>query len=800
MSKIVLRDGLRTFIRQRLYSSINITGLTIGLLSFMLITLYVRDERSFDRFHNQSKRIYRLYDDIDGRAGAIVPYVWGESLKNEIPEIENYTTFQNITIGLTVKKDDKVYAQYNMLAADSAFFEIFDFPVARGDKTEFLKDPRKIILTPQAARKYFGKEDPMGQSLEVNLWGNFVTYQVGGLVACPSNSHIQFEFILPNHLVKRHFFDPSAYESWTTHFAYTYLLMPPDFDRNKLRNDLKEFLFRHGGEDLRDKFIPDVEPLESIYLKSDLAFDFPPRGNIAHTYILELVALGVLLMAIINFVNITTAQSLRRGKEVGIKKILGSRKGLLIAQFIIESTLVSLISAALCLILLSIILPYYNDYTGKTFVLNDLMSLSNLLMLLGLTVIVGVGSGLYPALLLSSFPPASILNHRPSGGSQGVLARKILVVIQFSLAAILIIATGIIYEQVNYMQQKDLGFNKDRVIIMKNSRTVASDIKKTRLLKEELTKYDQIQMVSASSTSPGQQSWTERYFAQGFEAEEGHSLPTIYVDHDFVETFDIRIIEGRDFDQKISTDTTALLISEATARLFSNEDPSWKSQPLNKKLKWSHQTKSGKVIGIFNDFHIRSLRYEIEPLVLQINPKNFFAIQVQINTEEVAGTLGLIKETWQRLFPEVPFNYRFVDEEFALHFQTDQKLVKLLTLFSLLSISVAILGIFGLASFLVFEKVREISIRKVVGATESQIVLLLSWTFLKLVLIANLIALPLSYSIMDSWLEEFAYRTAMPVYIFGLAATATLVVTLLTVLYHVIKTAGTNPTVVLNQQ
>jgi len=353
MLRLVLRDGLRTLFRQRLYSSINIAGLTIGLLSFILITLYVGEERSFDRFNVQSQRIYRLYDDIDGRAGAIVPYVWGESLKNEFSEIVNYTTFQNITIGLTVKRDDKVYAQYDMLAADSTFFQIFDFPVVRGNKAEFLKDPRKIILTPQAASKYFGEEDPIGRSLEVNLWGNFVTYQVDGLVTCPSNSHIQFEFILPNQLVKRHFFDPLAYDSWTTHFAYTYLLMTESFDRDKFRNDLKEFLFRHGGEDLREKFTPDVEPLEDIYLKSDLAFDFLPRGNIAHTYILGLVALGILLMAIINFINITIAQSLRRAKEVGIKKILGSKKGMLMAQFITESTLCSLIAVALSLILLT---------------------------------------------------------------------------------------------------------------------------------------------------------------------------------------------------------------------------------------------------------------------------------------------------------------------------------------------------------------------------------------------------------------------------------------------------------------
>ncbi|MDN5202438.1 ABC transporter permease [Fulvivirgaceae bacterium BMA10] len=803
MIKLVFRLALRNLRKQRLYTMINIIGLTIGLLSFVLIMLYVNHEKSFDRFHEKSERIYRLTSATAQRKGAIVPYIWGQVLKDELPQVQNLASIQNITIALTIEKDNEVYAQHGIVGADSTFFNIFDFPVIKGNRHEFLQTPNKMVITPEIAVKYFPGEDPIGQTLKISLWGTYVNFEVEGIVESPENSHLPFKLIIPIHFVKKYFFDPSSFLSWRTHFAYTYLLMSDNhIDQNEhdqIKSDLKDFLERHGGKELRDKYTPDIEPLKDIYLKSNLQFDFPPRGNIDHMYILTVVAFGILLMAMINFINITSAQSLTRIKEFGLKKILGSHRGSLFIQFVLESLLLSILSLILACILISLMLPYFNEFTGKAFTLTSVFSIHNILFMLVVAVIVGITSGIYPALMLSSFKPASILSSRTAGRSAGRKGQKMLVIAQFTLTTLLLVATGIVYKQVTYMLEKDLGFNKDQVIIMDDARLIASNPIKTDLFREELTKYEQIHAVSASSSYPGQQSWAARYVPEGFEKEESVSIFTIYADHDFLKTYDLEVVQGRDFDREIYSDSSAFLINEAAVKLFSNTDASWLQQPIGKKINYTRQT-GGEVIGVIKDFHLESMKNEIAPLAIEITPENFFALQIKLNTQDIAETLVFIESTWKRLFPDLPFTYSFVDQEFAVHFASDQQLGQILRLFAIVSIVVAMLGLFGLASFLAFEKAKEMSIRKVIGATEKQLVILLSWLFLKLVLLANLIALPLSFYLMDQWLEEFAYRINIPLYLFVVVIGITFVTTILTIGYHALKTARTNPVDILAQE
>lgn len=801
MFKILFRLGIRNFIRQKLYTSINIIGLAIGLLSFTLIMLYVRQEQSFDDFNTKRDRVYRLYNVKKSGRLAITPYLWGHTFKETMPEVEDAVAIQLIT-SLTIKLEGNVYAEEGIVVSDSTFFNLFDYPVIQGDRAQFLKHPNQIIITQEAAVKYFNGKDPMGKTLEISLWGTFVKYEIAGVVECPANSHIPFNFLLPNHLVKRYFFEPPAYEDWRLSFVYTYVLMNGSFDQDDVQQKFANIVDQHVDEDVRGKFFPKIEPLQDIYLKSNLKYDFQPRGNARNNRILTIVALGILIMAIINFINITTAQSLTRLKEVGLRKVFGSRRGTLLVQFICESTFTALISMVFSLYLLSVILPSFNTFTGKEFLLSDIFNWKNCLYFLSLVIGVGFVSGIYPAILLSSYKPINILRARLTTKSSGNLPRKVLVILQFSLAVILLVCTGVIYQQVNYMQQKDLGFNKEQTISIFDAGQISKDGDKMALLKSELLRSESVNAVAASSTNPGQPSFAMKYLPEGFEGEDAVSLSTIYADHDFLKTYDVEIIEGRDFDRAFSTDSNAVLINQAAVRFFSSRDSSWIDEPLNKKIHWNPGDISldAKVIGVFKDYHHESFKKMIEPLLITIGPELFLSIQINLSTNELSKTLPFIESTWKRLFPEVPFNFKFIDQEFAQLYQSDQKLGAILQLFSILAIIVAILGLFGLASFLAIEKSKEMSIRKVIGASERQILYLLSWLFLKLVLVANLIALPISYYLMHKWLEAFAYRIEMPLYIFFIALSITIVVTILTVAYHAFKTAMINPVEILSRE
>lgn len=801
MFTILFRLGIRNFIRQKRYSSINIIGLAIGLLSFILIMLYVQNEQSFDDFNAKRDQIYRLYNVKKSGRLAITPYLWGHTFKEIMPEVEHAVAIQLIT-SLTIKLEGNVFAEEGIVVSDSTFFNLFDYPVIQGDRAEFLRHPNQVVITPETAIKYFKGEDPMGKTLEISLWGTFVKYEIAGVVECPHNSHIPFNFLVPNHLVKRYFFEPPAYENWRISFVYTYLLMNDNIDQDDVQQKFAAIVDQHLEEEVHGNFFPKIEPLQDIYLKSDLKYDFQPRGNANNNWILTIVALGILIMAIINFINITSAQSLTRLKEVGLRKIFGSRRSTLVAQFICEATLTALISMVFSIFLLSVILPSFNTFTGKEFLLSDIFTWKNCLYFLSLVVGVGLVSGIYPAFLLSSFKPIDTLRSRLAAKAFGNLPRKVLVILQFGLAVVLLVCTGVIYQQVTYMQQKNLGFNKEQTISIFDAGQISKDGDKMSLLRAELLKSQRVNAVAASSTNPGQPSFSMKYLPDGFEDEEALSLSTVYADHDFLKTYDVEIVEGRDFDRTFSTDSNAILINQAATRFFASRDSSWLHQPLGKKIRQGLTDDSGgaEVIGVFKDYHHESFKKAIEPLLITIGPELFLSIQIKLSTTDLSQTLPFIENTWKQLFPEVPFNFKFIDQEFAQLYQSDQKLGAILQLFSILAIVVAMLGLFGLASFLAFEKAKEMSIRRVMGASEWQIIYLLSWLFLKLVLVANLIALPLSYLLMNRWLEAFAYQTDMPFYIFFMALGATVLVTILTIGFHAHKTATVNPVDMLSQE
>ncbi len=798
MFKLFLKSVFRSLVRQKMYTTINIIGLMIGILSFSLIMLYVSDENSFDQFHENKGRIYRLTSSNKEKRGGITPYVWGQYLKNDLPEVENYTTFQ--ILSTTTRIGNDVFTEDKVITADSTFFEIFDFPVLEGNKKKFLTEPNKILLTSETAGRYFSAGDAIGKTLEMNHYGTFVNYEVAGIVDCPNNSHIQFDFIIPIHNVKRLSNNSWAYEHWRAHFVNTYLLLSENPNIEGLGRKFEDWLFNHAGEEVSKTYTLGLQPLLDIYQKTDFSFDFQPRGDEQNIQILRIVALGILLMALINFINITSAQSLRRAKEVSLKKVLGVKKTSLIQQFVGESIVVSILAILLSAVIILLILPYFNDFTNKNFTIQELFSLGNILFLIVLSLFVGIASGLYPAILLASYKAVSILSSRSAARSKGAMARKVLVITQFTLTVVLLTSTGVIYNQVEYMGKKNLGFDKEQILVIEDGGEVSSDVQKAQLFREQVTGIGQIHAVTCSNTFPGRQTWSMRYIPEGFTAEESHSFSTIFADHDFLKTYGVEVIKGRDFNRNIYSDSTAILINEAAVGFLANIDPKWAVNPLEKELTLSYLNSKSKVIGVFENFHFESLKTEINPLIIYILPNDFHSLQLRVSLDGINETITYLENTWQKLYPDVPFSYTFVDKEFATYLKADQQLGKLLQIFTILSLIVAILGLFGLASFLAFEKAKEMSIRKVMGASEKQLTIQLSWLFLRLILIANLMAIPLGYFLMSKWMEGFAYRAGMPHGVFALAFGVTVIVTLGTITYHAVRTAMTNPVEILAQE
>jgi putative ABC transport system permease protein len=791
MILLFIRLALRRLLAQSFYSIINVSCLSMGLLTFILTFLYVRHEYSFDDFHSKRERIFRLTASRDGKVGAMVPYVWGYYLQAQWKEVESLATIQNITIALPVKVGETLYAQHGIVGADSTFFNIFDFPVVKGNKQEFLRSPGKIVVTPQTATKFFGDDDPIGKSLEINLWGQPVLYEVEGVVDSPDNSHMPFQLIIPMHFVRQHFFSQDAFASWSTRFAYTYILMA-DADRYQhhhtgIKSYLRDFLLRNGGQEIAERFTPDIQPLGDIYLTDDLAFDFTPRGSKQNLRILFVAGLSILLMSIINYINIISAQQLTRLKEIGVKRIMGSTTPNLILHSIVESVLLAFISLGAVYLVMMLVLSGFNALTGKSFTARDLWEIKTVATLAGIATVTGVIAGLFPAIMISGKYLSSILTAKVTGTAT---SRKLLMTAQFVVAILLLVGTGVVHRQVRFMEEKDRGFETDQVIVLQDAREVASDAARLDQLRNELLTLRQVNHVSGSSSSPGQITWAAGYEPEGFEEGDRVSLSTIYADDNFVDTYGLTITTGRDFDRMIGSDSTGFLINEAAVKFFAAKDTTWMTETLNRELKTAHG--EGKVIGVVRDFHLGPYTHEVQPLVFQWVPENFFNIQIGVSTVDMAETLAMIEAKWKKLFPDIPFTYTFLNEEFAKILASDKKLRQILTICTGIAISLAMLSLFGLASFQSFEKARETSIRKVMGATEFEVSRWLLWRFLKRILVANAIAIPLSYYMASLWLSTFAYRCSFPLFIFPVTLAITVVAATLAVWHHVRRSATIN--------
>ncbi len=793
MIKNYLKTALRNLLRQKSYSIINIGGLAIGMSVCILILSYVFFELSYDKFHEKSDQIYRV--GVDALIGgntmnlAVTSAPMGVALREDYPEVIANTRFtygggQEFNVG------EKKFIQEGILYADSSFLEIFSFKLLQGDRAEVLLNPNSIVLTETTAKKFFGENNVVGEVIRIN---DATSYKVTGVMEdVPPNSQIQFELIVsmdindPNSIFYRQ-------NNWGNIGMYSYIMLEKNADYLKLEEKFDEFKVRHTQQliDMGVHFDLFLQPIADIHLYSDLEQENDNSGDITYVYLFSAIAIFILFIACINYMNLASARSFKRAKEVGMRKIHGADRPQLIRQFLGESILFSVIAFIISLQIVQITMPMFNDLVYQH---NSSQSLfSNKLAIIGffvaITFIVGILAGSYPAFYMSSFSPISALKGEKLKGKKKSLLRNVLVVIQFSIAVALIICTSVIYAQLNFMQNKDLGFDgENRILIPMRNEALRN---KAEVLKNEFKSLANVEMVSISGSVPGAGFRGSGYYPEGGDETNPVIIYNSTIDDQFVETMGMEIIMGRNFSHEFRTDTLSILINEELAKRYN-----W-DEPIGKKLsiRIGDETPNidFKVVGVLKNFHFRSLLSKVEPCAYHYRETGMPNIILQLNAKNKEKALKQVEEKWAEISNNAPFDYLFIDENFQESYISYIRMGKLFTAFTLIAIFVACIGLFGLASFLTEIRTKEIGIRKVQGAGIFAILRLLNTDFMKWVLIANVIAWPFAYYYMTEWLANFAYPVKLSWINFALGAVLSVFIALITVSYQSLKSATQNP-------
>jgi putative ABC transport system permease protein len=782
--KNYLKVAIRNLIRYKWHSVINITGLTIGIASCSLLLLWVEDEFSYDRYHVNADRIYRVISQAERnnkiRRSAKSPAPLAPALLNEFPWIQKAVRFTKNEF--LVKCNKKLFYE-DIFFADPDVFDIFTFPLAAGNPKTALKAPNSILISEKMKEKYFGDADPMGKTITLGECNDFRI--TGVFKNIPRNSHFRFHF-LGSVLTYR----PDYHSEWGVSNYCTYILLPKDSHAYAaaFKEKMPQFVEKYWGKKLREMYNLTflLQPLTRIHLHSNMRNEIEPNRDIETVYIFSAIALFILLIACLNYINLATGRFANRAREVGMRKVLGASPAQLIRQFLGESFLLVLIALPIAILLAELFLPFFNYLSGKELVSHYFNNLSLLAALVGIILCVGLISGIVPALFISGFQPTAILREMLKTSSFIPVLRRSLVVFQFSISIVLIISTLIIYDQLDYMRTKKLGFNKNHLV------NIAIKNNEEALLKYETIKYNFLQhpgisAVSASAFSPGRPRWNMNYWIDDMKSDEYRMIGCIPVDYDFLDTFEINIIEGRGFYRDFTTDTdSAFILNESAVKEFG-----WESA-VGKRFNLSNW-KKGVVIGVVENFHYNSLHLKIEPLVLYIHPPHFEYFSVRLIPNDISQTLDFLKSKWGELVHGEPFNYTFLDEDLDRLYKYEKKLGELFTIATFLAVFVACIGLFGMATFTAEHRIKEIGIRKVLGATVFEIAFLLSKEFTRWVLVSNIIAWPVAWYAMNKWLQNYTYRITIMPWTFLLAALLAFLIALLTVSYKSARAARTNP-------
>ncbi len=796
-----LKIAIRNLKKYRFISFINIFGLTIGLTCCFLILNYIIHETSYDKYQPNADRVYRVtrsFNNPETGASSLnlstVAPPFGPLLQNDFREIESMTRL--LSNGQTaIRYEEKMFNEDDVYFADDKFFEFFKVDVLKGNPANALKDPYSIMLTDKMASKYFGKDDPMNKVLRLNF-GQYFDFKVTGIYKpLPSNTHFHPQMMLSFNTLN----DTLIYgaENLRTNFGnnsfFTYIRLPNLYDPKKMETQFPAFINRHmpqGG-----KFKPSqgtqlaLQKLTDIHLRSHTDYEAEENGDIKRVYIFSAIALFILLIACINYMNLSTARSTLRAREIGIRKVVGAQRKEIMAQFLSESILVAWIAMLLAFALTWVLLPWLNKISGQELNMQTLLKWNIILPVILVPFIVGLVSGIYPALFMSSFQPVKTLKGFLKVGGGNISFRKVLVTLQFAIGIILIICTGVVFSQMRYMQTKSLGFDKEQIVNIPYSTELneSYDAFRTALLSNS-----NIKNAGRSSRIP-----TGRLLdAMGSRMKSGDTMAPVTVDikyvsadQEFLPTYGVKMVAGRGFSKDFSTDTSGFLINEAAAGVLGFKQS---GDAIGKDFGYGRR--NGKVIGVFNDFHFESLHQRIVPLVIFVprTPNGYGGISMKISGS-VPAALAHIETTWKKFLPETPYQYNFLDENFARLYQAEERQKTLFSIFSGLAIFIACLGLLGLSAFTISQRFKEIGIRKVLGANISTIIYMLSADFMKLVVIASFIAFLAAGFAMKTWLEDFAYRISMPWWVFIAAGIIASLVALLTISFQALKAATANP-------
>lgn len=792
----------RNLMKYKFISFINLFGLTVGLTCCLLITTYILNELSYDRYNTNADNIYRLTRSFNNDEGVVslnlstVSPPFGFYLPTDFPEIKKMTRL--LDNGITpLRYNDKLINEQHVFFADENLFDVFTVKVLKGNPKTALADPYSVMLTEETAKKYFGNEDPMNKTLRYN--NQFDIKVTGVYKAFPANAHMHPGMLVSFNTLR----DSTVYgeeplrTNWGNNSFFTYLLLPEHYNIKNMESRFPSFIDKHmAGQEYVGKQASkytklSLQKLTDIHLYSHTDYEAEPNGDINRVYIFAAIALFILLIACINYMNLSTARSALRAKEIGIRKVIGAERKELIFQFLSESVIITSIAGILAIVCLWLTLPWLNKVSGQELSMSTLLQWQVLVPVLLAPVAVGLISGIYPALFMSSFRPIQTLKGIFKVGGRSVSFRKVLVVTQFSISIILIITTAVVFQQLHYMQQKSLGFDKEQIAVIPYNNALSD---KFEAFRNELLSNSNFKDASRSSRIPTGRllDAMDAYTMSGDSMRQSKTdIKLVAVDYDFIPTYGIRMAAGRNFSREYGTDTMGFVLNESAVKALG-----WKSSQDAVGRDFKYGNIKGRVIGVTKDFHFENMHQSIVPLVFEMFPARisfFNNLSVKFSGNNTTAALQHLEATWKKFLPEIPYEYTFLDENFDKLYQSEQRQGTIFTTFACIAIFIACLGLFGLSAFTITQRIKEIGVRKVLGANVGSIVALLSKDFLRLVVIAAVIAFPIAWYSMNNWLKDFAYRIDIQWWVFVLAAVAALLVALFTVSYQAIKAALANP-------
>ncbi|HEX9653985.1 MAG TPA: ABC transporter permease [bacterium] len=787
MIKNYLKIAIRNLLKYKVYAVINALGLAIGMGSCLFLLVITQYEFSFDQYHVNKERIYRLTDIIRTAENrelhtAASPAPWGPALQQLNPEIESYVRY--LYFNNVVRRGDHLFNE-SIIYSDPAVFDVFTYSLINGNPKTALVNPYSLVMSAKMAKKYFGSEDPMGQTLTIDAEHDYLV--TGVMSDVPDNSYFKFDFLASISTLKEQNFEALA--DWRSHWTHTYLLLRQGASAAAVQARFPDFIKTHIEEEFQQRYRPALQPFANMHLDKELASDWGENLQVEYIYIFCAIALFVLVIACINFMNLATARSAGRSKEVGMRKVLGAFRWQLVRQFLTESVVISFIALVFAIVFVELSLPWFRSLTTREVYIHYFENNLYLFSLFAITLLVGIAAGSYPAFYLSRFRPVTVLKGTQSTTGRGARLRKTLVVAQFTIAIFMIVANFLFYQQIDFLKNKDLGFEKDNIIYFQ--RPDSNSYSRQMAIKHELLQNPAIRSVFMATTQPGDGSMVGRFIPEGSTQADGMMLSHIAIDENYLPTLKIDVVAGRNFSTQLASDTAdVVIINQTAARQFGWENA------IGKRIEWMDPgagNRARTVIGVVKDFHYESLHEPIEPLILHYSPKFLGRYFMSVEGAMLQETYTFLEKQWRSYDPNHPPISYVLDVDLELEYDFEEIMANMLIKFTVITVFIACLGLLGLSSFTAAQRTKEIGIRKVLGANLRSIVTLLSSEFMKLVLIANLIAWPLAYFGMDAWLKNFAYHVEIGPVAFLVCGALALAVAWLTISFQAIRAALANP-------